>query len=133
QQCPRCENQFPGGLKRCTACGLDITQAYLVPDAASPWRGFERGVIECNGCGYATPDDLARRGRIQKCGQCSKVLYIPSGLYRSNYTYTRSAYNESGSVWWWVKDRIGAKLNRFAHSKARLPVALLILARRIGL
>ncbi len=134
QECPRCDNLFPGGLKRCTACGLDVTRASSAPDAASPWPGFDRGVIECNSCGYSTPDDLARRGRIQKCGQCAKTLYIPSGLYRSEQVVGRVVnFNSSRPLWWGLTDRIGAALNRFSRSKARLPMALLIVVLGLGL
>ncbi len=85
-------------------------------------------MIECSSCGYATSDDLARRGRIQKCGQCSKVLYIPSGLYRIPPAAGKLVYSHAPrhSLSWWVRDRMGAKLNRFSRSKARLPLALLL-------
>ncbi len=140
QECPRCDNLFPGGLKRCTACGLEIARAYGTPDAASPWIGFERGVIECNSCGYATPDVQARKGRIQKCGQCAKVLYIPSGLYRimpARHDGTHKAnvnprYKARRAFSWSITDRVGAGLSRFSRSKARLPMALLIILLGAG-
>ena len=71
---------------------------------------------------------MARKGRIQKCGQCAKVLYIPSGLYRNAQLNTRAtrARAASPSLWWTVTDRVGAGLSRFQRSKARLPIALLI-------
>ena len=101
-----------------------------MPETAAPWPGFERGVIECNSCGYSTSDELARRGRIQKCSQCAKVLYIPSGLYRNTRTSRAGA---SGSVWFAITDVIGARLNRLSRSKARLPIVVLILLLGVGL
>lgn len=135
QECLRCGNQFPGGLKRCTACGLDATRAFIKPEIARPWPGFERGVIECSSCGYSTPDDLARRGRIQKCRQCAKVLYIPSGLYRitpPNALSVNTYQPSQASVWWWLGDRIGAMLSRLARSKARIPIAIVIVLLGVG-
>ena len=105
---------------------------------ASPWPGFERGVIECNSCGYATPDDLARKGRIQKCRQCAKVLYIPSGLYRitpANHNGSRTInvnHRYKRSFGSGITDRIGAGLNRFSRSKARIPMVLLIVLLSVG-
>jgi hypothetical protein len=78
---------------------------------------------------------MARRGRIQKCSQCSKVLYIPSGLYRIMPVSGQPVphYQQSHGFFWWLQDRIGARLNRFSRSRYRLPVALLIVVLGIGL
>lgn len=114
---------------------MDNTRAQIRPEIATPWPGFERGVIECNSCGYTTPDENARRGRIQKCGQCAKVLYIPSGLYRITPAVGQPAprYKESHGFFWWVQDRLGARLNRFSRSRYRLPIAFLLFVMGVAL
>lgn len=133
QSCLRCGNTFPGGLKRCTACGLEVNQARRQPEAALPWPGYDRGVIECDGCGFETPDRRARKNQIQKCGQCNKVVYIPSGLYsKSQYEPVRYRSRLPNPLFH-LFDIIGAGLSRFSRSKWRWPVLLLLLAGGIAL
>lgn len=126
QQCPRCENQFPGGLERCTACGLHVDKMRQQPEAALPWRGFDRGVIICPTCSFANADDLARRNRIQKCDQCGKTVYIPSGLYNRqkskglHFKRKRHLPNPLFELF----DIVGAAWTRFMNSKAKWPVLL---------
>jgi hypothetical protein len=135
QQCPRCGNTFPGGLHRCTACGLDITKAKKRPESALPWQGYEQGVIICKNCNFANPDDLARRGKIQKCDQCARIIYIPSGLYsRHNPGATlqprRKPMPKPVFV---VSDVIGAVLTKLYRSKYKWLVLLFITIGAIGL
>jgi hypothetical protein len=111
---------------------LDVTKTR--PEEVRFWNGYERGVIECSSCGFATPDDCARRGKIQKCAQCAKVLYIPSGLYRplevvggNRVRYVR----EKTGILWKIGDAFGARLNRMKRSKYRLPIFFAIIV--IGL
>ena len=63
------------------------------------------------------------------------MLYIPSGLYRSPRAAGKLAYSHTPrhSLWWVLRDRTGALLNRFSRSKVRFPVALLIVLVGIGL
>lgn len=131
QTCLRCGNHFPGGLSRCTACGLEVKQAYREPEAALPWRGYERGVIECSGCGFESPDHRARRNLIQKCSQCGKVVYIPSGLYNKNYAATYQRSRIPGPLFH-LFDFIGAGLSRFSRSKIRWPLVILIVLFGVG-
>ncbi|MEI6043413.1 MAG: hypothetical protein WCS37_03365 [Chloroflexota bacterium] len=132
QTCLRCGNHFPGGLKRCTACGLEVKQAYLEPESALPWRGYERGVIECSSCGFETSDRRARRNLIQKCSQCSKVVYIPSGLY-SKHLYEPRPVSRLPVPIYFLLDLIGAGLTRFSRSKARVPMAGVLVMLGLGL
>lgn len=126
QVCPRCENEFPGGLERCTACGLAVSKFHEHTATALPWKGYDRGLIICQTCGFANPDDLARKNKIQKCDQCGKTVYIPSGLYNKHkarpprFKVKRHLPNPLFELF----DIIAAGWNRFMHSKAKWPVLL---------
>jgi len=63
------------------------------------------------------------------------VLYIPSGLYRITPAARQSApkYKESHGLFWWLQDRIGARLNRFSRSRYRLPIAFMIFVMGVAL
>ncbi len=126
QTCLRCGNFFPGGLKRCTACGLEVRQAYYEPEAALPWRGYERGVIECKTCGFETSDNRARKNLIQKCDQCGKVVYIPSGLY-NKYQHRPVRRRRLPNPIYEIFDILGAGFSKFARSKIRWPLIMLVL------
>lgn len=132
QSCLRCGNNFPGGLKRCTACGLEVNQARHEPEAALPWRGYERGVIECSSCGFETADRRARKNQIQKCGQCGKVVYIPSGLYNKNQYEPVRYRSRLPNPLFHLFDIIGAGISRFSRSKWRWPVMLLVFVASVA-
>jgi len=133
QTCLRCGNHFPGGLQRCTACGLEMQEAHQQPEAALPWRGYEQELIECTSCGFASSDRRARRNKIQKCGLCGKVVYIPSGLY-NKYQYQASQASQSlPEPLHNLFDLIGAGLNRFSRSRVRWPLILMLVLLGFGL
>lgn len=133
QTCLRCGNHFPGGLKRCTACGLEVNQAYQEPEAALPWRGYERGVIECSGCGFESPDRRARKNLIQKCIQCGKVVYIPSGLYNKNHYRPVRYQSRLPNPLYHLFDILGAGLSRFSRSKMRWPMVIMLVLLGLGI
>ncbi len=136
QECLRCGNRFPGGLERCTACGLHVKVNQHQHDASLPWRGYDRGVIVCQTCGFTNSDYLARKNKIQKCDQCGKTVYIPSGLYNRHtarsvrYKHKRRLPNPLFELF----DIIGAGWTNFMRSPTRWPILLgAILVALIGL
>lgn len=136
QECLRCGNRFPGGLERCTACGLHVKLNQHQPDASLPWHGYNRGVIVCQTCGFTNSDYLARKNRIQKCDQCGKTVYIPSGLYNRHtarpvrYKHKRRLPNPLFELF----DIIGSVWTNFMRSPAKWPILLgSILVALIGL
>ncbi|MDB5081224.1 MAG: hypothetical protein JWP00_3148 [Chloroflexi bacterium] len=42
-------------------------------------------------------------------------------------------YQRSHGFFWWLQDRIGARLNKFSRNRYRLPIALLIVLMGVGL
>jgi len=42
-------------------------------------------------------------------------------------------YQQSHGFFWWLQDRLGARLNRFSRSRYRLPIALLVILMGVGL
>lgn len=126
QVCPRCENEFPGGLERCTACGLAVAKFSEHYAMSLPWKGYDKGLIICQTCGFANPDYLARKNRIQKCDQCGKTVYIPSGLYNKHKAHPPrfKVKRHLPNPIFELVDILGASWNRFMHSKAKWPVLL---------
>ncbi|MEI7556124.1 hypothetical protein [Candidatus Chlorohelix sp.] len=135
QHCPRCGNNFPGGLQRCTACGLEAEKARNKPESALPWVGYNRGVIVCKSCENENSDEAARRGRVQKCDLCHKVIYIPSGLHSPYYeaniarrqapAKTKQGFSE---FLYQLQDFLGAAFNKYWRSKRRWILPVIILA-----
>ncbi len=122
QTCLRCGNFFPSGLKRCTACGLAVADAHQEPGAALPWRGYERGIIECPGCNFENSDRMARNNKIQKCKQCARVIYIPSGLYSKKQHLPIRYKRRRANPLFALLDLIGAGLSKLYRSKLRWPI-----------
>jgi hypothetical protein len=114
---------------------LDVTKAKKRPEAAVPWDGYEQGLIRCKNCDFANPDDNARRGKIQKCDQCNRIIYIPSGLYSrhnpgANTQPRRKPVPKPVFV---VSDLVGAVLTKLYRSKYKWILLLLIVIGAIGL
>jgi hypothetical protein len=63
------------------------------------------------------------------------VVYIPSGLYRIHVPGQKAVYSHPPrrSTSWWLRDRGGALLSRFARSKSRVQIAIMLLVLGIGL
>jgi hypothetical protein len=139
QQCPRCSNVFPGGLKHCTACGLDMVKVRLKPEAALPWEGYDRGIIVCKQCRHENIDDYARRGKVQRCELCSKVIYIPSGLhspyYEPNIARRQTTKPKAGfsEFLFNAQDILGATLRKFMRSKVKWLIIIALVLGILGL
>ncbi len=102
-----------------------------------PWPGYDKGQIVCKACNYASPDDLARKGRVQKCDLCSKIVYIPSGLHSPYYepNVTRRQNGQKSAVPGFIVnglDFLAATFTKFIRSKAKWPILIILVLAIVG-
>jgi hypothetical protein len=92
----------------------------------------------CKLCNHANSDEQARRGRVQKCDLCHKVIYIPSGLHSAYYEPNQARYNtveKQGSFAKFVfnlQDLAAANFSKLWRSKAKWIIPLFLLAMVAG-
>lgn len=100
-----------------------------------PWEGYEQGVIRCRNCGFDSSDDTARRGKIQKCDQCSQIVYIPSGLYSKHNpgVIHKPQRKKMPRPFFVMNDIMGAALTKLYRSKIKWFLLIFIVIGAIGL
>lgn len=102
-----------------------------------PWPGYDKGQIVCKACNHASSDDLARKGRVQKCDLCAKIVYIPSGLH-SPYYEPNVIRRQNGpkvglsGVVANILDFAAATFTKFIRSKAKWPILIILVLAIAG-